>query len=147
MEPSRDENTVDLGGGVLLPADALRFSFSRSGGPGGQNVNKLNTRATLTVSLDALAGVMPAAAIERLPGRYLTDDAVTVSSSISRSQIANREHCVAKLRAAVTAATRPRKTRRKTRPSAAAKRRRLEAKNQQRQRKQSRRIDRDPTRE
>lgn len=147
MDCPGDDNAIDLGVGVSLPADALRFTFSRSGGPGGQNVNKLNTRATLTVSLEDLAEAMPAAAIERLPRRYLTDEAVVVSSSISRSQIANREHCVEKLSAAVIAAMRPRKIRRKTKPSAGAKRRRLEAKKQQGQRKQARRTDRNPPRD
>src|SRR5690606_27590183 len=56
--PRRDG--VTLGPGVVVPASALSFSFARGGGPGGQNVNKLATRATLTVRLDDLAAAMPA---------------------------------------------------------------------------------------
>ncbi len=90
---------------------------------------------------------MPPEAIERLPARYVTEHAVIVSSAVSRSQVTNREHCVAKLRAAVESAMRPPKVRRQRKPSRAAKRKRLEAKQQQSDRKRSRRINRNPPRD
>jgi len=50
---------VELAPGVYAPPDAVRFSFSRSGGPGGQNVNKLNTKAELWIAVSALRGLHP----------------------------------------------------------------------------------------
>ena len=93
---------------------------------------------------EALREVMPLWALRRIPKRYRTDDAVVISSAESRSQSANREDCVTKLRAVVTAALRRPRARRKTKPSRGAVERRLESKRQRSQRKQSRRASRDP---
>lgn len=119
--------------GVWLDESAMSFTFSRGGGPGGQNVNKVNTHATLTLPLEALEAAMPGWAYTRLceaAGRYLADNPprLVIHASDSRSQLANRRSCVLKLRQLiVTAMNRPR-IRRPTRPSAAAKQRRLDNK-------------------
>ena len=131
MEDGPTPNQVPLAPGVVLPAGALRFTFARSGGPGGQNVNKVNTKATLTVSLEQLHQVLPPHAIARLPhvaGRMLTGDALQISDSASRSQIANRRGCLDKLRAVLVEAMHRPRPRRKTRPSARAVQRRLDNK-------------------
>ena len=128
-QPGHDE----VAPGLRLPASALRFRFDRGGGPGGQNVNKVNTHAVLTVDLEALAAAMPAAAVDRLrqqAGRYLAadPDRLVIHASDSRSQLANRRACLVRLRhLLIQAMSRP-KTRRPTRPSRAAKQRRLDAK-------------------
>ncbi len=140
---------VEIAPGRELPASALRYTFSRGGGPGGQNVNKVSTRATLTVHLDDLAEVLPGWAVRRLrrlAGSWLArdPDRLVISASDSRSQVANRKACVVKLRGLVVAALDRPKRRRATRPSAGAVRRRIEQKKQRGQRKAARQRDRDP---
>jgi len=152
MDPLADEhNQITIAPGITVPASALRFTFARSGGPGGQNVNKLATQATLTISLDDLAAVLPPSALARLKhhaARYLAgDDRLIIASSESRSQLANRKACLTKLRELVVAARHRPKRRKPTRPSRRAIQRRLDAKKQRGQQKRSRHINRNPPRE
>lgn len=140
---SGDGSNLALAPGVSLPEAALRWTFSRGGGPGGQNVNKVSTRATLTVHIDDLAATMPAWAVQRLTeqaGQRLAadPDRLVITSADSRSQHANRQACLLKLRdMLVRAMNRPRR-RKATKPSAGAVRRRLENKKQRGQRKRER---------
>lgn len=131
MDDPISNNQVQLAPGVTLPGSALRFTFSRSGGPGGQNVNKVNTKATLTIPLDLLDAAMPAhasARLRRVAGRMLTEDKLQVSDASSRSQLANRRGCMDKLRAVLIEAMHRPRVRRKTKPSARAKKRRVDNK-------------------
>ncbi len=133
--------------GVDLPASALSFTFSRGSGPGGQNVNKLNTHATLTVPLDALRDAMPPAAYRRLlnhAGHFLATDRLVIHASDSRSQVANRKSCLAKLRALLVEAMRRPKVRHKTRPSRRSVERMNEAKRRRGKLKARRAADRRP---
>jgi len=126
-----DDHPIQVAPGIELPAAALSFSFSRSGGPGGQNVNKVNSRATLTVSIADLSAVLPAHAVRRLEtvaSHYLTADGLQISAGGSRSQIANRRACIERLRVVLVEAMRRPKVRKKTKPSARAVQRRLDAK-------------------
>jgi ribosome-associated protein len=116
---------------VVLPAGELRWRFSRSSGPGGQGVNTTDSRAELSFDLAGSPSVpddLRDRALARLAGR-LVDGVLTISASEHRSQLRNRDaardRLVATLRAAM-AADPPK--RRPTRPSAGAKRRRLDAK-------------------
>src|SRR5215212_294562 len=61
--PTKPEQTSDLevAPGIFLAPSAMRFQFARSGGPGGQNVNKLNTKAELWVNPNDLRGLHPEA--------------------------------------------------------------------------------------
>lgn len=135
---------IDLHLGILISSDQLHFSYARSGGPGGQNVNKLSTRVTLTVYLDDLAQVLPAAAVRRLmkvAGSRLAVDPLrlVIRAASTRSQKSNREAAIERLRELVEQAMRKPKVRRATKPTAASKRRRLEQKKQRGQLKRSRR--------
>lgn len=122
---------IELAEGVSIRPSALSFTFSRSGGPGGQHVNKTNTRATLMVPLDELLPRLPEHARRRLPklaGAYLAGDRLVIHSGDSRSQHANRESCVDKLRHLVKRSLRRPKPRRPTKPSKASIERRLKSK-------------------
>ncbi|KAK7204556.1 hypothetical protein BZA70DRAFT_281110 [Myxozyma melibiosi] len=82
-----------------VPRERFESSFSRSSGPGGQNVNKLNTKATIRIRLDALGGWMPAYALQRLrneKSRHISKETVLIQSDSSRSQRENLEECYEK---------------------------------------------------
>ncbi|KAK6345138.1 hypothetical protein TWF718_007067 [Orbilia javanica] len=84
-----------------LPPHIGVVSFSRSSGPGGQNVNKVNSKATLRVPLDKLEPHIPRVFLEALKkkgSRYLTDGKdMVISSDSSRSQLTNTKACWEKL--------------------------------------------------
>jgi ribosome-associated protein len=121
---------LDLGNGLVVPAPLLRAVTSRSGGPGGQNVNKVETRVTIEVDVDALP--LDDAAKERvrrrLAGRINREGVLRVTSQAERSQLANRDRALARLEEILRDALAEEKPRKKTRPSRAAKQRRIEEK-------------------
>lgn len=122
---------LELANGVVLPASALNFTFSRAGGPGGQHVNKTSTRATLTVALDELLPRLPEHAQRRLPelaGAYFAGDRLVIHSGDSRSQHANRRSCVEKLRRLVERSMKRPTRRRATKPTKASIQRRIDTK-------------------
>jgi ribosome-associated protein len=130
--PSADPapGRVPLAPGVAAPASALVFSFVASGGPGGQNVNKVATKAELRVRLADLPLAGPVAArLAALAGRRLTEAGeIVISNDEHRSQSRNREECLARLRELIVRAQVKPKVRRKTRPSRGSVERRLESK-------------------
>jgi ribosome-associated protein len=116
---------------LAIPDSELHWSFVRSGGPGGQNVNKVASKAVLRWDLAANA-TLPDDVKERLRaqqrGRITTAGELIVSSERFRDQERNRQDCLEKLRQMVRqAAVRP-KPRRPTRPSRGAREARLRTK-------------------
>lgn len=136
-----EHGPAELAPGVHVAPDGLRLQFSRSGGPGGQNVNKLNTKAELWVALSQMRGLSAAVLqrLRRLAGRRLTAaDELHLSEENRRSQQANRQEVFRRLRDLILAAQVQPKRRRKTRPTAASRRRRLDSKRRRSQLKAQR---------
>src|SRR3989440_9322109 len=133
---------LEVGPGVFLPNWAMRFQFARSGGPGGQNVNKLNTKAELWVRPENLRGMHPEAVrrLRDLAGKRLTKEGeIHIVAETARTQEGNRAAVLEKLRELVVAAQHRPKVRRKTKPSRGAKERRLDSKKRRGERKAKRR--------
>ncbi len=113
---------------MLIPERELGWRFSRSGGPGGQGVNTTDSRVELIFDVatsTALTEEQRARVLQRLSNR-LVDGVLTVVASEYRSQLRNRDAARARLAAMLRAALAPDPpTRRPTRPSRAARERRL----------------------
>lgn len=121
-----------VGRGVVIPAAELRFRFSRSGGPGGQNVNKRATRAELVFDLASSGSLTPdqkRRASRALSSRLDSRGRVRVTAQASRTQAQNRAQALEALRDLLADALRPPpRPRRPTAPTKAARERRLAAK-------------------
>ena len=126
---------------VIIPGDELAFAFSRSGGPGGQNVNKVSSKVELRwhpATSTALTDDERAWLLERLRSRLTGDGELIVTSTKTRDQLKNRDDATSKLALIVRAALVRPKPRRETRPSRAAKPRRLADKRHNAERKRGR---------
>jgi len=113
---------------VTIPASELSFAFARSGGPGGQNVNKVSSKAELRwnpVQSTALGADDRAWLLERLGRRLTNDGTLIVTSTLTRDQVQNRDDAISKLALIVRAALDRPKHRRATKPTRASKRRRV----------------------
>jgi ribosome-associated protein len=132
--------------GVVIPPDELSWRFSRSPGPGGQSVNTTESRVELSHDLagsDALFPALKERAVRALAGR-LVNGVVTVTASEHRSQLRNRQAAAHRMSALLTEATAPPpRARRPTRPSRAARERRLADKQRRSQVKRMRRASDD----
>jgi ribosome-associated protein len=107
------------------------FEASRSSGPGGQNVNKVNSRITLRwqVEKSALLNSAAKARFVELYGSRLTKfGELLISAASSRDQHQNRKECLGRLVKMIAAALRPVRKRRPTRATAGSRERRLETK-------------------
>lgn len=140
-DPPAGPAGLQLAPGVYVPADAVRFSFASSSGPGGQNVNKRATKAELRIRIGDIP-IHPDA-LDRLAafaGQRITDAGeLLITSDEHRSQPRNKAECLARLRELIIRAkVRPR-PRRATKPTRGSKERRLATKRVRAQVKKGRR--------
>lgn len=125
----------------------LEFSYARSSGPGGQNVNKVNSKAVLHW-YPARSGALPASVRQRFLDRYssriTTDGAVVITSDRYRDQGRNHDDCLEKLSSMLREVATPPRPRKKTKPSYSSTLKRKDNKRLQSQKKRQRgRVDDD----
>jgi ribosome-associated protein len=107
------------------------LDFTRSGGPGGQNVNKVNSKVIARVRLADLEGLRPAEAAlaaQRLEGKLTRAEELVVQADEERDQVRNRAAALERLFAIIAGAARIPKRRVATKPTRASKERRLSSK-------------------
>ncbi|MFL2870504.1 MAG: alternative ribosome rescue aminoacyl-tRNA hydrolase ArfB [Pirellulaceae bacterium] len=127
---------------IEIPDEDLRFTFSRSSGPGGQNVNKVNTKALLTFDLEntaVLSEVVKQRIRKEHANRINSDGQLLISNQESREQARNRQSCFDKLLEIIGECLKQPKKRKPTRRTYASKRRRLDNKKKNSQKKKDRR--------
>lgn len=130
---------------LVIPAAEIDTAFARSGGPGGQNVNKVASKVEIrwipgesAALRSALHEQDRAWLLARLQSRLTNAGELIVTSTLTRDQAKNREDALAKLATIVREAMIRPKTRRPTRPTRGARERRLQAKRHTSDRKQTR---------
>ena len=129
---------------LSIPDGELAYRTTRSSGPGGQNVNKVETRVTVLFDLEASSSLSESQLLivrERLATRIDKRGVLRVVSQKHRTQAANREEARERLADLLADALEERRPRKRTREPAAVKRRRLESK---RRRSEVKRLRRSP---
>ena len=123
--------TIQLPYGVSVPEAELEVRAVRSGGPGGQSVNTTDSKVELrwdVATSTALSDAQRSRLLERLASRLTSDGVLILTGSEHKSQHRNRAAVLARFRSIVGEALAPPRQRRRTRPSRASKRRRLDQK-------------------
>ncbi len=137
-----NENTVQITKSVSIPMSELSFRFARSGGPGGQHANRSATQVELLFDVansPSLNETQRRRALRKLKSRLDTEGVLHLVSQETRSQHRNREEVVERFQELMRDALRVRKRRLPTRPSRAARERRLEQKRRRSEKKRRRR--------
>lgn len=124
-----------------LPYSEFVFSFVRSSGPGGQNVNKVNSKAVLRWNIQQTVCFSPDEhhrILRKLAPRLTNEGDLVVMSDRFRDQKQNKDDCVEKLAALVEEALHIPKARKKTKPTHGSRRRKLEGKTREGEKKKLR---------
>lgn len=125
---------------MKLPVDEINFSFTRSGGPGGQNVNKVNTKAVLqwdVLNSQWFHGSWKDRFLKKYKN-YIFNNGFQITSESFRSQIQNKEACLKRLHQMLMDTKKAPKVRKKTKPSLRAVQKRIDQKKRQGAKKKDR---------
>jgi ribosome-associated protein len=120
----------------------LVFSASRSGGPGGQNVNKVSTKITLRWDVahsQVISAEQRELLLQKLASRITDDGVLMITSQEKRSQLQNKEEAISKLEVLLENAFKQKKIRKPSKPSKTVKKKRVEKKRKHAEKKEWRR--------
>lgn len=135
------EDRVLINDHIAIPLGELSFRYARSSGPGGQHVQRTETKVELLFDLagsPSLSEGQRRLAMSRLGSRLDQEGVLHLVSQAGRSQLENRADVLERFQRLLAAALRPPKPRRATRPTAAARQQRLEGKRRRGQAKRMR---------
>jgi len=122
----------------------LEYSYSRSGGPGGQNVNKVNSRVELRFDVQESSVLLEEQKnliFRKLKSRINNDGVLHLSGQEERSQLKNKERVTARFYVLINKALKPHKKRVKTKPTKASVEKRIKSKREKSDKKQRRKKD------
>ncbi len=123
---------------LSIPWKELRFSFVRSSGAGGQNVNKVSSKAVMRWHFRVSVALPPpvwSRFAEKFGSKLTEDGELVIAADTHRDQIRNKQECLKRLASMVMAVARPPRPRVATKPTKASKRRRLDSKKHQGEKK------------
>lgn len=135
------DDTLEISSSIKIPRSEFRIQFVRSPGPGGQNVNKVNTKAVVHWAVYQSPSLHEAVKHRLMlaeKNRINNDGELVISSHQHRSQQKNLDDCLDRIRQMVLVALKPPRKRKPTRVTAGAKRRRLAAKREHSEKKKRR---------
>ena len=138
-----DESTLRVTPHLLIPFAEITFRTSRSGGPGGQNVNKVETKVEIlfdVVRSPSLTEFQRSTILERLKDRIDSSGVFHVMEQRSRSQYQNKELALGRFVELLRKALKPRKPRVKTKPTRASREHRMQAKRMRGEKKRLRKT-------
>jgi ribosome-associated protein len=122
---------LEVNSKIAIPDEEFDISFARSSGPGGQNVNKTNSKAVLhwdVTNSPSLPWDVKARFLKSFASRLTTDGLIVIASDESRAQEANVKGCLEKLKAMILTVATPPKIRKPTKPTKSSQRARVENK-------------------
>lgn len=136
------DDALQIDDSLSIPLKEIAFRYARSSGPGGQHVQRTETKVELLFDVansPSLTDEQRRLILQRLANRVDGDGVLHLTSQMGRSQFDNRQEAIRRFGELLAGALKPEKPRKPTKPSAAARQRRLEAKRRRAEIKRQRR--------
>lgn len=141
--PQPKGNLLRVSRRVAIPLEELEFTYARSGGPGGQNVNKVASKTHLRWRTANTSVVLPLGTLDRLkasyPSRFTNEGDILLVAQTHRDQERNRQECLDKLVDMIRQCLQAPTPRKKTKPTWGSQLRRMDAKRRNSAKKEGRR--------